>query len=228
MELCTCTNEGANHKGFLLDITPHAAVRENQAVTQRGHPHLAILSIFILQIWKVINQGYVCDPIVVPSHHFLPVRLSRPPGEGAEHGALHLQPAALLHSQPAEMEAASLQIHSLQRKRTQHKCSQGVSQVHCKKEMSWHCDLHNTYSAFAEQKCREDLTTLPVLWQVPTLGVLIPSLMCAFSFRGIKKKAMWDFCLRQSKNGKAASKEHGQWQETPAERCFEQFYIYHN
>lgn len=45
-----------------------------------------------------------------------------------------------------------------------------------------------TSAAFEQQNCREELPTFPVLWQIPVLGVLIPLLMCAFSFRGIKKR----------------------------------------
>lgn len=112
----------------LFGITAQASVSEYQTATQRGHPHLAMLSIFNSLRSGGINQGCICDPTLASSHHFLlawrDLALPRAPGEGAESGALHLQRAASLHSQPAKVEAAGLQIPSPQGKSTQHKLSQ--------------------------------------------------------------------------------------------------------
>lgn len=99
--------------------------------------------------------------------------------------------------------------------------------VRHEEEMSWPT-IHTTCAAFEQLNCREELQTLPVIWQIPFLGILIPSLMRAFCFRGIKKKAMWHFYLGGAKMGRqrvgnmASGKKHQQ------NRCLEQFHIFHN
>lgn len=176
----------------LFGITPQASVREHQTATQRGHPHLAILSIFnSLRSGRALTRDVCVTPLLpLPTifslhgetWHFLQPRERE---QRVEHRTYNV----LLHCTPNLPRWRLLAYRSLLLRERAHSINfpdefhGSIIKRRCPGAM-----IHTTRAAFEQLNCREELPALPIIWQVPILGLLIPLLMCVFILRGIKKR----------------------------------------
>lgn len=205
MELFAFTKEGTRPCGICL-ASPLAAFKEHQTVAWGWGMHT-------WQSWASFRPArapamgmHMTPQLSLPTAYSLHRETWNfpAPQQWEQRRALHLQPAALLHPRPVELEAAALKISSPHRKGIQHKLSQWFSWVH-HKQTFWHCNLHSKCCFGAAQLCWGTTKFPHTVTNPNSWG---PNPIAEVCFRGIKN-ATQDFYLYWVKTGNAVGREYG-------------------
>lgn len=200
-----------SQRGFFWHRPSRSCQRAPRSCPERASP-LVILSIFNpLRSGRALTRDVYVTPLLSLPTIFCLFRMmwQFPEPREREQRIEHHIYSLLLHCTPSPQRRRPLAHRSLLPRERAH--SINVADEFHGSVIKWRGPGTAIYTsvAFEEQNCREQLPALPELWQVPTLGVLIPLLMGTHLTLGEYKKGSVGFLFKQSKNGKAVHREHG-------------------